>query len=172
MSHSFKKAPPLFEILATRQGRRQLREIGGAKIFADFRKLFSGRNFNVFFRPKAGDLQKKKKVFAEIRRLFLTEITNFNRFFRPKKATSSSQKKYRGGQEINGGGKNRKSGRHCPPLLPHWRRACYAPCYAPGVKKYYLLSPSSLVGKLSCNTDWTGLSPDSFYGPGQFFAQF
>ena len=44
-------------------------------------KAFSGRNqkFKRFFRPKTGDLQKKK-VFAEIRRLFLAEIRNLNSF--------------------------------------------------------------------------------------------
>ena len=43
-------------------------------------KAFSGQNqkFKRFFRPKTGDLQKK--VFAEIRRLFLAEIKNLSGF--------------------------------------------------------------------------------------------
>ena len=50
--------------------------------------------------------KKKKKVFAEIRRLFLAEITNSNVFSAQKHATSSSQKNTVGVQEKNRGGKN------------------------------------------------------------------
>ena len=53
---------------------------------------FSGRNqkFERFFRPKAGDLQKKK-VFTEIQRDFPAEILQFKQFFQPK--TGDLQKK-------------------------------------------------------------------------------
>ena len=69
------------------------------------------------FRPKTGDLQKKK-VFAEIQRLFLAEITNFN-VFSPKNINFFLPKKFRGRQEKNwGGGQKRKSGGHCPPCPP------------------------------------------------------
>ena len=46
-------------------------------------RAFSGRNqkFKRFFQPNTSDLQKNKKnVFAEIRRLFLTEIENSSGF--------------------------------------------------------------------------------------------
>ena len=85
----------------------------GGKCFSRFPEAFSGRNFNVFFRPKPGDLQKKKK-------LFLMEITNFNVFSGQKKQLLP--KKYRGGQEINRGAKT-KIGGALPPLPPRWRRA-------------------------------------------------
>ena len=71
------------------------------------------------FRPKPGDLQKKKKVFAEIRGFFLAEIANFNVFsaqkhqlFPPKKIPWRARKK--------SGGQKRKSGGQ--PF--RWRRAC------------------------------------------------
>ena len=94
-------------------------KIGGGKGFRRFPKAFSGQNFNVSFQPKAGDLQKKE-VFAEIRWLFLTEITNFNVFFRPKKATSSFPKKIPWGarnKSGGGGGGKRKLGA-LPPAPP------------------------------------------------------
>ena len=74
------------------QGRRQLREIGGAKLKSGG-QTFSPKCEGFFwpksqiFRPKAGDLQKKK-VFAEIRRLFRAEIANF-----PTKSRWSPKKK-------------------------------------------------------------------------------
>ena len=64
------------------QGRSQLREIGAAKLKSGGQR-FSPKCEGFFwpksqiFRPKADDLQKKK-VFAEIQRLFLAEITNFS----------------------------------------------------------------------------------------------
>ena len=42
-------------------------------------KILHGMDFKRFFRPKTDDLQKKK-VFAEIRRLFLSEIENLRGF--------------------------------------------------------------------------------------------
>ena len=54
-------------------------------------KSFSGRNqkFKRFFRPKTGDLQKKKKkVFTEILRVFLAEIRNSNVFSSRKQVIS------------------------------------------------------------------------------------
>ena len=38
------------------------------------------RKFKGFFRPKLGDLQKKKKVFAKIQSDFSAEIQNSNVF--------------------------------------------------------------------------------------------
>ena len=108
------------------QGRPQLREIGGGKLKSGGQR-FSPKSERFFwpksqiFRPKAGDLKKKNlKVFAEIRTLFLAEITNFpptnTNFFVPKK--------YRGGQEkIGGGGAKTKIGGALPPCSPRWRRA-------------------------------------------------
>ena len=96
------------------------------------------------FRPKAGDLQKKKKkglrrnhkfsdkkqviskkkkVFAEIRRLFLAEIANFNVFsaqkhqLLPKKIPWGGKKKI-GGAKTKIGGAKTKIGGALPPCLP------------------------------------------------------
>ena len=117
------------------QGRRQLREIGGggiikireAKVFAEMRRLFLADQNQVIskkkkrslpksegffwpksqiFRPKAGDFQKKK-VFAEILRLFLAKIANSNVF----SAQNHQLKKYCGEPR-------KKSGGHCPPAPP------------------------------------------------------
>ena len=162
------KKPPLFSKSWLRaRGVASFARSGG-KDFRRFPKAFSGRNFNVFFRPKAGDLQKKKKKdFRRNPKAFSDGNHKFQPFFPATKSNFFLPKKYRGGQEINRGSKNENRGA-LPSLPPRWRRACYAP----GVKKYYLLSPSSLVGKLSCNTDWTGLSPDSFYGLASFLLSF
>ena len=59
-------------MIVSNQGRRQLREIGGAKLKSGEQRLSpKSEGFfwpkSEFFRQKAGDLQiKKKKVFAEI----------------------------------------------------------------------------------------------------------
>ena len=47
------------------------------------------RKFKGFFRPKLGDLQKKKKVFAKIQSDFSAEIQNSNVFLFSKKKRSS-----------------------------------------------------------------------------------
>ena len=62
------------------------------------------------FRPKAS---KKKKVFAEIRRLFLAEIANSNVF----SAQKHQLKKIPWGARKKSGG--------IAPLPPRWRRACW-----------------------------------------------
>ena len=54
------------------------------------------------------------KVFAEVRRLFLAEITNFNDFSAQKHQLLPTKK-------IRWGAR-KKSGRHCSPA-PRWRRA-------------------------------------------------
>ena len=59
--------------------------------------------------------KKKKKVFAEIRRLFLAELTNFNGFSGQKQQLFPPKKKYCGGQETNRGGAKRKIGGAMPP---------------------------------------------------------
>ena len=89
----------------------------GRKGFLRFPKAFSGRNFNVFFRPKAGDLQKKKGLRRNPK-TFSDGDHKFQRFFRPKKATSSSQKNTVGKQEINRRRQKRKSGGIAPPCPP------------------------------------------------------
>ena len=72
------------------------------------------------FRPKAGDLQKKKKekIFAEIRGLFLAEIENFNVFSAQKHQLFPPKKIPWGGQEKNRGGARTKIGGALPPCLP------------------------------------------------------
>ena len=82
-------------------------------------KAFSGRNhkFKRFFRPKAGDLQKQKKILAEIRRLFLAEITNLSVFSGQKQQLFRPKKIPWGGQEINRVGKNENRGA-MPPCSP------------------------------------------------------
>ena len=67
--------------------------------------------------------QKKKKVFAGIRTLFLAEIANFNVFSAQKHPTSSSQENTVRGKKKNQGGKNENRGEIAPPA-PCWRRAC------------------------------------------------
>ena len=92
--------------------------------------------------------KKKKKVFAEIRRLFLAEIRNLNVFSgqkqqlfplknqhsnldvgTPKSRTGEGdahfkKKKTAGRQEINRGGKNKNRGGGGAMLFaPRWRRA-------------------------------------------------
>ena len=101
------------------QGRRQLSEIGGgggkikirgAKLktsveldpnsWIGLRRSFSenqviskkkNHKFKRSFRTKAGDLQKKKKIFAKIRRLFLAVIRNFNVFSAQKQEISKKK---------------------------------------------------------------------------------
>ena len=53
------------------------------------------RKFKAFFRPKLGDLQKKKKkkVFAKIQSDFSAEIRNSKVFFRPKLGHLHKKKK-------------------------------------------------------------------------------
>ena len=59
-------------------------------------KGFSGRNrkFKLFFRPKSGDLQKKrkKKVFTEIAKNFSAEIGNLSGFSGQKQVFSEKKK--------------------------------------------------------------------------------
>ena len=94
---------------------------GGAKLklggqgFHQNAKAFSGRNHKFSDQTQ---VISKKKVFAEIRRLFLAKIANFNVFFRTKTPTSSSQKNTVGGQEENRGGKNENRGGIAPPAPP------------------------------------------------------
>ena len=117
----------------SQQGRRQLREIGGGKIKIRGAKLKTsvelGPNFHyswIGLRRSFSENQvisEKKKVFAEIRRPFLAEITNLNVFFRPKTATFSSQKNTLGARnKSGGGGKNENRGGNAP-CPPRWRRA-------------------------------------------------
>ena len=93
----------------------ELRQIGGAKLKSGGQR-FSPKCEGFFwpktqiFRPKAGEL--KKKVFAEIRRLFLAEIANFN-VFSTQKHQLLPPKKYRGGARKKSKGQKRKSGGHC-----------------------------------------------------------
>ena len=83
------------------QGRRQLREIGGGKIKIRGAKLktsverdpnfhYSWIGLRLIFSENQviSKKKKKKKVFAEIRRLFRAEITNLNVFFGQKQAIS------------------------------------------------------------------------------------
>ena len=58
----------------------------------------------------------KKKVFAEIRRLFLAEIANFNVFSVQEHQLLPPIKIPWGGQEKNRGGKNENPGGIAPPL--------------------------------------------------------
>ena len=52
------------------------------------------RKFKVFFRPKLGDLQKKKKkVFAKIQSDFFGRNPEFKRFFRPKAGDLQKKKR-------------------------------------------------------------------------------
>ena len=121
-------------IISSKQGRRQLREIGGeggikirgAKVFAEMRKLFlaeitkrSSPNSEGFFWPKsqifrpcAGDLQKKK--YSPKSKGFLWLKSQILTFFPPKNANFFLSKNHRGGQEKNRGGKNE----NCPPVPP------------------------------------------------------
>ena len=102
------------------------RDRGGGAKFKSGGQRFSPAEFfwlkSQIFPPKAVDLQKKK-VFAEIRRLFLAEIAIFNVFsaqkqqlLPPKKIPWGARKKSRGG------GKNENQG-GIAPLPPRWRRA-------------------------------------------------
>ena len=63
--------------------------------------------------------KKKKKVFAEIRRLFLAEITNLNDFYGHVQQLFLPKKTPWGARNKSGGAK-RKIGRAMP---PRWRRA-------------------------------------------------
>ena len=100
------------------QGRRQLREIGGAKVFADFQRLFLAEILTFFssqkqvisnsdrdhkFSGQSRVISKKKKKICRNAKAFSDGNHKFQRFFRPKKATFSSQKNTVG-QEINRGG--------------------------------------------------------------------
>ena len=117
-------------------------KIRGAKVFAP---NFSGRNHKFsdqkqviskkkmsspksegffwpksqIFRPKPGDLQKKKKAFAVFRRLLLAEIANFN-VFSAQKQQLLPPKKIPWGARKKSGGKNENRGGALP---PRWRRA-------------------------------------------------
>ena len=94
----------------------------GGKGFRRFPKAFSGRN------QKSSDqklvISKKKKVFTEIQRLFLSK-SQILTFLPPKKSNFFLPKKYRGGrQEKNPEGKNEnRGGSPLPPPPPRWRRA-------------------------------------------------
>ena len=91
---------------------------GGAKLKSvgeRFLPNFSGRNHNKFSDQK--QVISKKKVFAEIRRLFLAEIANFN-VFSAQKQQLLPPKKYRGEGAKKIGGAKTKIGGHCPPAPP------------------------------------------------------
>ena len=75
-----------------------------SKVRSKVSKGFSGRNrkFKRFFRPKTGDLQKKKKGLHRNCKGFSGRNRKFKRFFRPKtgdlqnkKKRSSSQKRHK-----------------------------------------------------------------------------
>ena len=112
--------------VSSNQGRRQLCEIGGEAKLKSGGQRFSPKCEGFFwpksqiFRPNAGDLHKKKKVFAKIRGFFLAEIANFNVFSAqkhqlfPKKYRGGARKKS-GSQKRKSGGQKRKSGGHSPP---------------------------------------------------------
>ena len=114
------------------QGRRQLREIeGGAKLKSGGQR-FSPKREGFFwpksqiFRPKAGDLQKKKGASPTSEGFFWPK-SQILTLFPPKNTNFFLPKKYRGGQEKNrGGGQKRKSG-GIAPLPPRWRRTCNSP---------------------------------------------
>ena len=106
------------------QGRRQLREIGGAKLksgvkgFRQNPKAFSGRNHKFSDQKQViSKIKLKKKVFAEIRKLFLPDIANFN-VFSAQKHQLLPPKKIPWGARKKSGGQKRKSGGHCPPAPP------------------------------------------------------
>ena len=62
------------------------------------------RKFKRFFRPKSGDLQKKKKkmVFAKIQRDFSAEIQNSNVFSAQNQVISKKKKKKKGLRQNSG----------------------------------------------------------------------
>ena len=62
------------------------------------------RNFKGFFRPKLGDLQKKKKkkVFAKIQSDFSAEIPNSNIFSAQNQVISKKKKKKKGLRQKSG----------------------------------------------------------------------
>ena len=105
------------------QGRRPASRHRGAKVFADFRRLFLAEitNFNVF----SGH---KQVISKKTRRLIQAKITNFNVFSAHKKQLlplkkipRGARKKIRGGggakTKIGGkGGKNENRGALPPPL--------------------------------------------------------
>ena len=131
MSHFTKKKirfefkPLLRKILVACQagtrGVASFARSGGTKLKSGGGQRFSPKCEGFFwpksqtFRPKAGDLRKKKKIFAEIRGFLLAEIANFNVFF-PQTPTFSSQKNTVGGKKkkSGGGGKNKNRGGHSP----------------------------------------------------------
>ena len=78
------------------------------------------------FRPKAGDLQKvkRKKVLTKIRRLFLAEIASFNVFSAEKHQLLPPKKIPWGARKKIRGAKT-KIGGALPLLPPRWRRACW-----------------------------------------------
>ena len=98
------------------QGRRQLREIGGAKLKS------GGKGFRrIFLAEITGDLPKKKKSSPKSKGFFWpkSQILTFfppnnSNFFLPKKFRGGGKKKI-GGAKTKIGGQKRKSGGHCPP---------------------------------------------------------
>ena len=132
-------------------GRRQLREIVGAKLKSGGQR-FSPKSEGFFrpksqifrpkagdlqkkrslpkskgffwpksqiFRPKAGDLQKKKKKgFCRTPKAFSGQNRKFERFFSAQKHQLLPPKNIPRGSKKKIGGEKRKSGGHCPPAPP------------------------------------------------------
>ena len=68
---------------------------------------------------------KKKKGLRRNPKAFSGRNHKFKRFFPATNSNLFLPKKYRGGQEINQGGKNENLGGHCPPCPPRWRCAWF-----------------------------------------------
>ena len=95
----FHSACQIAETTSRGQGRRQLREIGGAKLKSGgqrFSPNFSGRN------------QKKKKKSSPKSEGFFWPKSQIWTFFPPNNSNFFLPKKFRGGAR-------KKSGGHCPP---------------------------------------------------------
>ena len=89
-----------------------------------FSPNFSGRNHNKIFRPKAGDLQKKKKRSSPKSEGFFWPKSQILTFFPPKNSNFFLPKITVGGQKKNWGGKNENRGGIAPPAPPLATRLC------------------------------------------------
>ena len=81
------------------------------------RRLFLAEITNVPTKSRWSPNKTKKKVFAEIRRLFLAEIANFNVFSAPKHQLLPPKKTPWGARKKSGGQKQKSRG-HCPLCPP------------------------------------------------------
>ena len=136
----FRKCEQIFAVI---QGRRQLREIVGAKLKSRGQRIspnFSGRNHrwspkknnnkgfsprsegffwpkSQIFRSKAGDLQKKIRSSPKSEGFFWPK-SQILTFFPPNNSNFFLPKNSVGGQEKNWGGKNENRGGIAPPAPP------------------------------------------------------